>query len=109
MYDYIVTAIIMGGLVGLYFALQSRYKAQVSRVLLYLVLEAESTFGKGTGELKFAYVSELVYSKLPTFARLMLSPNTIDNMIEDAVEYMKIYLASNLDAVKDAMIIDYPV
>ena len=76
------------------------YIKQVKQGLLYLVTKAEQEFGGGTGDLKYSAVSDWIYGKLPTIARLFLSAETIDNLIETAVEEMKDYLSENNSAAK---------
>lgn len=81
-----------------YFGLQSKYRKQVAAALLYFVIKAEADFGGETGELKKSAVSAWIYERLPSFARFFLSEAMISKMIDDAVIYMKKYLAENSKA-----------
>lgn len=74
---------------------RSGYKVAVKKILLYLVTQAEIEFGSGTGELKYALVATWLFERLPLLARILLTEKTIDNLIEQAVEKMKEYLADN--------------
>lgn len=71
---------------------------QVNEILFYLVTEAESTFGGGTGELKYAAVVAWLYEKLPTIIKLLFTQKQIDLLIENAVLRMKKYLDTNDNA-----------
>lgn len=70
-------------------------KKRISQMLLYLVTLAEKEFGGGTGELKFSAVSTWLYEKMPTLAKFLFTKKQIDQLIEDAVDWMKEYLGTN--------------
>lgn len=65
---------------------------QAKAIVLSLVVEAEKKFGNGTGDMKYAYVSGLVYSKLPSIVRFFVTQQTLDDWIEESVEHLKNYL-----------------
>ena len=65
------------------------YKAKANKIVLSLVVQAEKAFGSGTGELKYAYVVEKFYDKLPTIIKLLFTKKEIDTLIETAVQQMK--------------------
>lgn len=71
---------------------------QVNEILFYLVTEAESQFGGGTGQLKYAAVVSWLYEKLPAIVRILFTTKQIDLLIENAVTRMKKYLDTNKDA-----------
>lgn len=68
---------------------------QVNEILFYLATKAESTFGGGTGEIKYAAVVSWLYEKLPTIIKILFTEKQIDRLIEDAVTRMKEYLDTN--------------
>lgn len=70
-------------------------KKKIKQMLLYFVTIAERDFGGGTGELKFSAVSTWIYEKMPTLAKVLFTKKQIDQLIEEAVEWMKMYLATN--------------
>lgn len=72
-------------------------KEFVRKVVLSLVVQAEKALGSGTGELKYAMVIERLYDILPAVLRLLISKKELDNMINDAVEYLKVYLQEDKD------------
>ena len=82
-------------LVAIIIAIRCGYIKQVKQGLLYLVCKAEEIYGGGTGTLKYAFVANEIYKLLPSLARLFISVDTIDDLIETAVEEMKKYLSEN--------------
>jgi len=72
----------------------------VRSIIRSLVVKAEKELGSGTGELKYAMVVEQIYYVLPWIIRVFFTRAEIDNMIEDAVEHLKIYLSDESDGVK---------
>lgn len=86
----VIIAIIIGVRLG--------YIKQIKQILLAIVIEAESKFGEKTGKLKFAYVAGQIYKFLPSIARVFISVDLIEELINDAVEDMKDYLTENKTA-----------
>jgi hypothetical protein len=72
------------------------------QMLLSLVIAAEKTYGGGTGQLKFSSVAARLYEIMPSALQVMFSKAKIAQWIEDAVSYMKGYLADNKEAAKIA-------
>jgi len=70
------------------------YEKQVKEILLVLIIQAEKAWGSGTGAIKFSQV----YSQLPTIVTLFFGKSEIEQMINEAVEYMKRYMESNIKA-----------
>lgn len=65
-----------------------------SRVNFYdlayeLVITAETIFGSGTGPLKYAYVIEHFYDKIPRLIRVVLTKKEVSVLIETAVIALK--------------------
>lgn len=60
-------------------------KEIVYKMLHFLVTEAEQRFGNGTGFIKFAYVLEQIYEKLPLVIRLFITYDTMEQWIENAL------------------------
>lgn len=56
-----------------------------------LVEEAEERYGAGTGKLKFSYVLEKVYYKIPAAIRIFVSYGMLEDMIEKAVAEIQEY------------------
>ena len=81
--------------IGLMVLVKKGYSYYAKQILFYLVTKAEAEFGGGTGQLKYAAVTTWLYEKLPAIAKFVLTPKTIDSLIEEAVQQMKKYLTSN--------------
>lgn len=88
----LLVALVVAGLVLM---VRSGYVKQARQILFYLVTEAEAQFGAGTGKLKYAAVATWLHDRLPAIARVILTTKQIDDLIEEAVEMMKIYLRVN--------------
>lgn len=73
----------------------------VKKIILSLVIQAEKTLGSGTGDLKYAMVVERAYSVLPTLIRLLITKKELDNLIEEAVQYMKKQLQGGKSLLED--------
>ncbi len=65
----------------------------VKKIILGLVIQAEKALGAGTGELKYAMVVDRAYEVLPGLIRFLISKRELDQLIEEAVQYMKTQLA----------------
>ena len=83
--------------IGLLFLYKRGKKEFVRQAVLSLVVQAEKALGSGTGDLKYVMVVENVYKILPPILKLLISQNELDNMIEDAVQYLKEYLEKGKD------------
>jgi hypothetical protein len=66
-------------------------KRLVKRVLRGLVIKAEKQLGSKTGPLK----KEVVYDMLPWILKIILTREDFDDMVKDAVEWLKKQLADN--------------
>lgn len=62
---------------------------QAKQIVLAVVIQAENIFGSDTGTMKYAYVSGLIYTKLPSVIRFAVSQQTVDKWIEEAVGTLK--------------------
>lgn len=98
MYNWDSVLVIILFILFLLFLLKRNATKQVNEILFYLVSEAESVFGGGTGQLKYAAVVSWLYERLPAIVKLLYSEKQIDLLIENAVIRMKKYLESNIDA-----------
>lgn len=71
------------------------YTKYAKQICFYLVCQAESEFGSGTGVLKYAAVTAWLYDKLPAVCKFFFTDKQIDTLIEDAVTQMKDWLQVN--------------
>lgn len=61
----------------------------LKNILFKLVTQAEKEFGSGTGELKYAAVSDWIYQRMPAVLKFLFSAKDIDKMIESALAEAK--------------------
>ena len=92
--------VVLLAVMAMIIAVRFGYINKVKQVLLYLVTEAERIYGGKTGEIKFAWVAEKIYAMLPAIVKMFISTETIEMLINKAVEDMKEYLSSNNNAAK---------
>lgn len=67
----------------------------IKKIVLSLVCAAEKQYGSGTGPIKYAYVVEHLYARLPFIIRILYTKKEIDNMIEMAVQKLKDILSDD--------------
>lgn len=67
-------------------------KDYLRKVVLNLVREAEDLLGRKTGELKYAYVVNEVYRRLPKILTAFISKQFLNDLIEDGVYILKDYI-----------------
>jgi hypothetical protein len=86
-----IVAVIIAIAVLVWFAVIQKIPA-ARKIALALVIDAESKYGSGTGEIKYEYVIGKLYPLLPAGLKLFVSQKFIDKLIEGAVTYMKEHL-----------------
>lgn len=64
----------------------------VRQILLSLVIEAEKIYGSGTGKMKYNYVLGKTYSMIPGIVKLFITKQTLDEMLEAAVDRLQVFL-----------------
>lgn len=89
----IVTILFVVGMLLLY---KNNKKDIVRKILLSLVVQAEKALGSGTGELKYAWVVDNFYNRMPGIIKLLFTKKEIDTMIEQSVQKLKEVLASGV-------------
>lgn len=90
------SVLVVVGFVVLCVALVKRGQTKTLKTILFnLVTQAEKEFGSGTGELKFAAVSDWVYQRLPAVLKILFTQKDIDTLIESALEEAKKQWGSN--------------
>ena len=70
---------------------------EIYSIVRALVHEAEVKFGSGTGELKYQYVSEKLYSVLPGYVKLFINDKLLDTWIEIAVNELQEHLEEKIE------------
>lgn len=98
--DILIVVLFITSMLALY---KNGKRDTVKKIILSLVVQAEKNLGSGTGELKFAYVTEKVYYLLPNIVKFLFTKKEIDGYIEEAVQTLKRLLSSgvNLDGYAD--------
>lgn len=84
--DYLIVFVVVFTLTVLY--KKGKYNI-VKTMVLSLVIQAEKTYGSGTGELKYATVVKGFYSELPLIIRVLFTMKEVNHMIEYAVGTLK--------------------
>lgn len=85
----IFLAVVLAIAAILFFVAKGKNRKIAKQILLSLVVAAEKQFGGGTGDIKFSYVWEKLYERMPFVVRLLFTADEIADMIEEAVSYMK--------------------
>lgn len=89
---YWASILIVLAIVAVCVVLALRGKKQIIYKMLYVLIdEAEEQFGSGTGKVKFSYVLEAIYDKLPSVIKVFVTYSTLEQWIEDALADMKEY------------------
>lgn len=86
----------IGLVIGLVYMYVEGNKSFVRGIVLDLVREAELMLGEKTGELKYAYVVNKIYERLPKILTLFLTQSYINRLIEEGVYILKDYLDNGL-------------
>ena len=64
-------------------------KIEIYKIIQGLVCEAEIRLGSGTGDLKYEFVVNKVYSLLPFYVKIFISEKLLDIWIETAVDELQ--------------------
>ena len=62
--------------------------AKIRQIILSLCVDAELTYGGGTGEIKKSSVIEAVYRLLPSWAKLLFSGRALSKLVEEGKSEM---------------------
>lgn len=65
--------------------IKTNHRDILNKIVLSLVVQAEKTLGSKTGELKYAYVVDKLYDRLPGIIKILYTKNDIHNIIESQV------------------------
>ena len=90
MLDFVATywasILVVLAFVAIIVFLTLRGKKKIAYKMLYaLVTEAEERFGSKTGKIKFAYVMEKAYARLPVIIKVFVSYSTLEKWIENVL------------------------
>ena len=88
--------LVLGGIGAIFYLYFTGQKQVIRNTVLDLVRRAEQKLGGKTGELKYAYVVNEVYTRLPKHLTIFLTRKFLDKLIEDGVKILKDYLDDGL-------------
>lgn len=71
------------------------YSKQVRWAVLQMVIHAEEYFAAGAGRLKYTEVMHRIYTELPALVRMFMSEDKAGDMIEWAVQELKLMLGDD--------------
>lgn len=90
------SVLVVVGFIVLCAVLVKRGETKILKTILFnLVTQAEKEFGSGTGELKYAAVSDWVYQRLPAILKFLFTAKDIDKLIESTLAEAKKQWGSN--------------
>ena len=88
-------AVILVALIGLVVYIRKNGIKAIKLMYLAWYTDVEAKYGGKTGELKRSEVAAIIYEKLPTILKLLLSVNTISKMLEKGLEEAKVIWKEN--------------
>lgn len=77
----------------------------IGRILFALVTWAEREYGGGTGALKLAAVIEKLYPHIPSIVRVFISTETIERMVDKALQEAKLKWERNPKLIETGQIL----
>lgn len=92
--DFILTFIVVV-IVCIIMARRGQIK-KIKEIVLALCVNAEITYGGGTGAIKKASVIEAIYDLLPGWAKVFISDKTISDLVEEGKAKMDELANSNI-------------
>lgn len=91
--QYYLDILFIVGLIVTLLVLYKKHRVDIiKKIILALVVQAEKQFGSKTGELKYAYVIDQIYSHLPSILRFLFTKKELDAYIAEGVAKLKEYL-----------------
>jgi hypothetical protein len=74
--------------------------SKVRQIILSLCVNAELTYGSGTGEIKKSSVIEALYGLLPSWAKLFISDTVLSKLVEEGKADMDKLVCGNAKVMK---------
>jgi len=68
---------------------QKQVRVMLEQMLPSLIIEAERTYGAGTGSMKMSFVLEKVYARLPDAYKMFFTPDQMGAMVDKALAIAK--------------------
>lgn len=85
----VVALVILALVIATILLIRNKNFKGIKKIAYNLVVQAEETFGTGTGHIKYTWVVERLYQLLPANMRKFITEDDIDDAIEWSVEKMK--------------------
>ena len=89
---YFLLSMLVVAIVYVVLLYKNNKKVEIYRIIQGLVCEAEIRLGSGTGDLKYEFVVNKVYSLLPFYVKIFVSEKLLDIWIEIAVDELQAML-----------------
>ena len=86
---YFLLSMLVVAIVYVVLLYKNNKKVEIYRIIQGLVCEAEIRLGSGTGDLKYEFVVNKVYSLLPFYVKIFVSEKLLDMWIEIAVDELQ--------------------
>ena len=86
---YFLLSILAIAIIHVVLLYKNNKKIEIYKIIQGLVCEAEIRLGSGTGDLKYEFVVNKVYSLLPFYVKIFVSEKLLDIWIETAVDELQ--------------------
>lgn len=86
---YFLLSMLVVAIVYVVLLYKNNKKIEIYKIIQGLVCEAEIRLGSGTGDLKYEFVVNKVYSLLPFYVKIFVSEKLLDIWIETAVDELQ--------------------
>ena len=90
---------LLGALIAYY-----RTNAKLQRFVAGLIAQAESTYGSGTGGVKFEWVCSKIYLMVPVPLQAIINKQMIETTVQGTFNSMAAYAKTQLDKLVDTAI-----
>lgn len=94
---YFLLSMLVVAIVYVVLLYKNNKKIEIYKMIQALVCEAEIRLGSGTGDLKYEFVVNKVYSLLPFYVKIFVSEKLLDIWIEIAVDELQEMLDKEIE------------
>ena len=94
---YFLLSMLVVAIVYVVLLYKNNKKVEIYRIIQGLVCEAEIRLGSGTGDLKYEFVVNKIYSLLPFYVKIFVSEKLLDIWIEIAVDELQEHLEEKIE------------
>ena len=86
---YFLLSMLVVAIVYVVLLYKNNKKVEIYRIIQGLVWEAEIRLGSGTGDLKYEFVVNKIYTLLPFYVKIFVNEKLLDIWIETAVDELQ--------------------